>query len=141
MLVRLMYASRVAAAVDHDELHAILRTSRANNPALGITGVLCHGEGLFVQLLEGGRSAVNGLYNRIVADPRHSGVELLCYDEIGERQFAGWAMGQVNAAQLNPGLLLKYAERPALDPFAVSGHASMALFQELMATASIVCQS
>jgi hypothetical protein len=105
---------------------------------VGVTGVLCLGEGIFLQVLEGGRSAVNKLYNRIVADKRHSDVELLCYEEISERRFAGWAMGQVNMKHLNPGLLLKYSERPVLDPFAVSGQVSMALFHELMATASIV---
>ena len=39
---------------------------------------------------------------------------------------------------LNPALLLKYSESATLDPYAVSGAVSMALFQELMATASIV---
>jgi hypothetical protein len=43
-------------------------------------------------------------------------------------------------SRLNPGLLLKYSEKPALDPFSVSGKVSMALFEELMATASIVGQ-
>jgi hypothetical protein len=140
MLVRLVYASRAAAAVDQEELVAILRKSKANNPHQGITGVLCFSEGIFLQAIEGGRSAVNRLYNRIAADSRHSNVELLCYEEIGERRFAGWSMGQVNIARLNPGLLLKYSEKPMLDPFAVSGKVSMALFEELMATASIVGQ-
>lgn len=138
MLVRLMYASRAVAPVDHDELIAILRKSKANNPALGVTGVLCCSGGIFLQVLEGGRSAVNQLYNRIVADPRHTQVELLSYEEIGERRFAGWAMGQVDMGRLNPALLLKYSESATLDPYAVSGAVSMALFQELMATASIV---
>ncbi len=140
MLVRLMYASRAVAAVDAEQLHAILRKSHAHNPAAGITGVLCFSEGTFLQVIEGGRSAVNQLYNRIVCDPRHSGAELLGYEEIGERCFAGWAMGQVNLSRLNPGLLLKYSERAVLDPFVVSGQVSMALFKELMATASIIGQ-
>ncbi len=140
MLVRLVYASRAVSAVDQEELVAILRKSKANNPSLGITGVLCFSEGIFLQALEGGRSTVNQLYNRIVADPRHTQVELLVYAEIGERRFAGWSMGQVNIARLNPALLLKYSEKPALDPFGVSGRVSMALFEELMATASIVGQ-
>ena len=141
MLVRLMYASRAVAAVNQEELVAILRKSKAKNPALGITGVLCFSEGIFLQALEGGRTAVNQLYNRIAADPRHTGVELLCYEEIGERRFAGWSMGQVNLSSLNPALLLKYSERPTLDPFAVSGQASLALFEELLATASVCGQA
>jgi hypothetical protein len=43
-------------------------------------------------------------------------------------------------SRLNPALLLKYSERPTLDPYSVSGAVSMALFEELMATASIVGQ-
>ncbi len=140
MLVRLMYASRAVASVDQEELFAIVRKSKANNPSLGVTGVLCFSEGIFLQALEGGRSAVNKLYNRIATDSRHTQVELLSYEEIGERRFAGWSMGQVNVTRLNPALLLKYSERPTLDPYAVSGAVSMALFEELMATASIVGQ-
>ena len=138
MLVRLLYASRAAAHVDQDALLAILRQSKTNNPVSGVTGVLCYSDGIFIQALEGGRAAVNQLYLKIAADPRHTDVVLLSYEEIGERRFAGWAMGQVNMARLNPALLLKYSETPKLDPFGVSGRVSLALFEELMATASIV---
>ncbi len=138
MLVRLMYASRAVPALDHEELVTILRQSKANNPTTGVTGVLCFSGGIFLQVLEGGRSAVNRLYNRIVADPRHTEVELLLYEEIGERRFASWSMGQVNMARLNPSLLLKYSATAALDPFAVSGKVSLALFEELVATASVM---
>ena len=140
MLVRLMYASRATDAVDHEALLAILRQSKAGNATLGITGVLCFSEGIFLQVLEGGRMPVNALYNRIAADKRHRDVVLLTYEEIGERSFAGWSMGQVNLARLNPALLLKYSETATLDPYAVSGQVSMALFEELVATASIVGQ-
>lgn len=141
MLVRLMYASRAVPAVDQEELLAILRQCKTRNPEHGITGVLCYSEGIFLQVLEGGRSAVNALYNRIVADPRHTQVELMSYGEIGERRFAGWSMGQVNLARLNRSLLLKYSATATLDPYSVSGGVSMALFEELVATASIVGQS
>jgi len=140
MLVRLMYASRAASGIDQEELAAILRQSRAANPTHGITGVLCYSEGIFLQVLEGGRGAVNRLYNRIVADPRHLGAELMLYEDISERRFASWAMGQVALARLNPSLLLKYSATATLDPFAVSGSVSMALFEELVATASVACQ-
>jgi len=135
-----MYASRAAEGVDQEELAGILRQSRTANPAHGITGVLCYSEGIFLQVLEGGRGAVNRLYNRIVADPRHRGAELMLYEDISERRFASWAMGQVALARLNPSLLLKYSATATLDPFAVSGSISMALFEELVATASVACQ-
>ncbi|MBU6260918.1 MAG: BLUF domain-containing protein [Burkholderiales bacterium] len=140
MLVRLLYASRAAAGSDAATQAAILHQSKAQNPALGITGVLCVSEGIYMQVLEGGRAAVNALYGRILRDPRHRDVELLSYEEISERRFAAWAMGQVNLGRLNPALVLKYSELPTLDPYLVSGQVSMALFMDLVATAAIVAQ-
>ena len=139
MLVRLMYASRAAEPVRPESLNAILKMSTQNNPGLGVTGVLCFSGTIFLQVLEGGRSQVSTLYNRIAQDPRHREIVLLSYDEIDERSFAGWAMGQVNMARLNPALLLKYSEAAVLDPYAVSGAVSMKLFNELVATASVMC--
>ena len=140
MLVRLLYASRAAESVTPDLLSAILRRARQHNPAQGITGVLCCSGDVFLQVLEGGRPAVNRLYARIVADPRHRDTELLAYESIGERRFAGWSMGQVQLSRMNPALLLKYSATATLDPFAVPGAVSMALLDELVATASIVGQ-
>ena len=139
MLVRLMYASRAAEGLKPEALSAILKKSTTSNPKHGVTGVLCFSGEVFLQVLEGGRSQVSALYNRIAADPCHHDVVLLSYEEIAERHFAGWAMGQVNMSRLNPALLLKYSEVAALDPYAVSGAVSMALFNELVATASVIC--
>ena len=141
MLVRLLYASRAAEPVTSELIDSILRSSHAHNPALGITGVLCYGGDVYMQVLEGGRSAVNNLYNKIVRDSRHREVMLLLYQEIAERRFAGWTMGRVNLAKVNPSLLLKYSEHPALDPYAMSGKVSLALLEELISTAAIIGRS
>lgn len=137
MLVRLLYASR-AAESDAAAIEAILSQSRQFNPTCGITGILCYGGGIFLQALEGGRMAVNTLYNHIQKDARHKDVVLLSYEEITERRFGGWTMGQVNVAKVNTSVLLKYSERDELDPYSVSGKVSAALLEELMATANIM---
>ncbi|MDN3542898.1 MAG: BLUF domain-containing protein [Roseateles asaccharophilus] len=139
MLVRLLYASRATHAMSEAELQAILKSSREHNPATGLTGLLCYSDGIFIQVLEGGRDAVNARYKAIVDDQRHRDVIILSYEEIGERHFAGWSMGQVNLHRLNPALVLKYSATTKLDPYAMSGHALMALFQELVNTGAIVC--
>ena len=141
MLVRLIYASRAAGAVNAEVLMPIMKASRAKNAAAGITGVLVFSDGVFLQLLEGGRNAVSALYNRIACDTRHRDVVLLAYDEVDERRFAGWSMGQANLSRLNPGILLKYSERAVLDPYALTSKATLALFEELIATAVIDCGS
>jgi hypothetical protein len=141
MLVRLLYASRAAAPLSASVVDAILEESRRNNPALGITGILCYSGNQFIQVLEGGRDEVCDLYNAIVRDGRHERVRLLLYEEIAERRFGGWTMGQVDIAKVNPSLLLKYAEKAELDPFSRSGRASMALLEELIATGAVVMRA
>lgn len=138
MLVRLLYVSRAVDKNDKAAIDAILASARHHNPEHGITGVLCYGGGIFLQAIEGGRTAVNELYAQIIRDPRHQGAQLLHYEEISERRFGGWTMGQVNLAKLNTSIVLKYSERPEFDPYTVSGRVSLALLEELMATASIV---
>ena len=140
MLVRLLYASR-AVDTSPAAIEAILTQSRQHNPGSGITGVLCYGGGVFLQAIEGGRQTISDLYGVIQRDGRHQDVVLLHYEEIAERRFGGWTMGLVNTSRINPSTLLKYSERAGLNPYAVSGRVSMALIDELMATASIVGQT
>lgn len=137
MLVRLLYASR-AVDTKPEAIETILAQSRQFNPASGITGILCYGGGIFLQAIEGGRNAVSDLYGHIQKDVRHKDVVLLHYEEISERRFGGWTMGQVNMEKINASILLKYAEKPELDPYSTSGMVSMALLEELMATAAII---
>ena len=139
MLVRLTYASRANDGMTSEALTSLMKQCRAKNLDSGVTGVLVCSDGIFLQVLEGGRDAVSALYNRITQDRRHRDVVLLGYEEIAERRFAGWAMGQANLSRLNPGVLLKYSPRAVFDPYSLSGKAAIALFEELVATAVISC--
>jgi len=138
MLVRLLYVSKAVNDDANSHTEAILASSRSHNVSNGITGILCYGGGIFLQVIEGGRAQVNELYNALVQDKRHTDVVLLHYEEITQRRFSGWTMGQVNLAKLNTSIVLKYSEKPELDPYGVSGSMTLALLEELMATASIM---
>ncbi len=138
MLVRLLYVSRSVHPETPEQTESILTSAREHNLNNGITGVLCYGGGIYLQALEGGRNQVNALYTQIVKDARHKDVVVLAYEEISERRFGGWTMGQVRLDKLNPSIVLKYSETPELDPYSVSGQVSFALLEELMATASII---
>lgn len=137
MLVRLLYVSR---AVDPrpEVIESIVTQSRQANPGSGITGILCFGGGIFLQAIEGGRGPVSDLFGHIQRDARHQDVELLLFEEICERRFGSWTMGQANLAKVNHSIVLKYSERPEFDPYLVSGRMSLALLEELMATAAII---
>ena len=136
--MRLLYVSRALDPDASAATDAILAVAREHNMANGITGILCYGGGIYLQAIEGGRNQVNNLYAQIVSDKRHTDVVLLNYEEIAERRFGGWTMGQVNLSKLNTSVVLKYSELPVLDPYAVSGLVSLALLEELMATAAIL---
>ncbi len=136
MLVRLLYASRAVDAAPA-ALEGILAAARQHNLQLGVTGALVYGRGVFLQVIEGSRPAISALYGSIQRDPRHKDVELLHFEEIAQRRFGSWTMGLVDVERVNPSVLLKYSERPVLDPYAVSGQASMALMEDLIATAAI----
>jgi hypothetical protein len=138
VLVRLLYVSRSVDADPTAATESILDSARSHNLQNGITGILCYGGGIFLQAIEGGRNQVNALYSHILGDRRHKDVVLLHYEEIAERRFGGWTMGQVNLSKLNTSIVLKYSEMPELDPYAVSGRVSLALLEELMATANII---
>jgi hypothetical protein len=140
MLVRLLYASRATGEIDEALVTAILEPALKYNHEHGITGILCtYSQGrVFLQVLEGGRAAVNDLYSRIVRDPRHRDVTLLDYAEIKERRFASWRMGSVNLNRVNVGSILRFSESAVLDPFSMSGPTALALLEELVSSAAIV---
>ena len=77
---------------DHLVLEDILTKSRANNPAIGVTGNLIYHSDLFLQLLEGPHVAVNKLYETILADNRHTDIVKLRDETFNRRLFASWAM-------------------------------------------------
>jgi hypothetical protein len=138
MLVRCLYASRPVQPLTGAFVDTILAQSRKNNPGIGVTGLLCVSDDLFIQVLEGGRDEVCDLFNAIVRDARHQQVRLLVYEEISERQFGNWTMAQVSMTKLNPSQLLKYFKRPKLDPFECSGKATLALLTDLVAAGVLV---
>jgi hypothetical protein len=141
MLVHCVYASRPSDAITAPWMESILEQSRINNPRQGITGILCYTNDVFIQVLEGGRDEVCELFNTIVRDERHHNVRILVYEEIAARYFSNWTMGHVDISKVNPGLLLKYSPKTALDPFVGSGQATLALLHELVSTAAIVGRS
>lgn len=90
---RLLYLSAAKREMKTEDLHAILSTARDRNADAGITGLLLYVERQFLQYLEGEQKAVEALFERIEADPRHSGVMRLLSGTCGQRVFSDWSMG------------------------------------------------
>jgi len=90
---RILYISTTRAPHSAQELDAILATSRRNNAAVGVTGLLVVGGRRFLQVLEGPSEAVTATYERIAADPRHFALVKLDDRTVAERSFGQWSMG------------------------------------------------
>ena len=130
MQVRLLYVSTAVGPQTTTVSGSILKAARAFNADHDITGILCQGQGLFLQVLEGQRSAVNRLYARILADRRHKDVELLIYEEISERRFGQWAMAHVPLSAQDPMIQMNH---PEFDPYSATGAFVLNLVDELVA--------
>lgn len=95
LLARLLFFSRRAwdakGGVDSDQvLASILAAGRRNNPVDGVSGVLIVDDDLFVQVLEGPKSALTKTFRKIAMDPRHKDVVLAGMVEAGSRLYEGW---------------------------------------------------
>lgn len=99
-LVQLVYESRATDPMRPDDLRALMKTSRANNKRLGITGLLLYKSSRFLQVLEGDSAAVRSLYATIRADERHHDVHTVLTNRTHRRTFAEWSMGLENLDEI-----------------------------------------
>lgn len=91
-MIRLLYVSSTDRNLENGTVENILSTSRENNAKLGITGILLHIDGGFMQVLEGEKLSVERLYSRIETDRRHWDTQvLLTRNE--PPVFKEWSMG------------------------------------------------
>jgi hypothetical protein len=133
MLVRLLYVSQSVGPITTTVTTSILEKSSANNKKLNITGVLCQGSGLWMQVLEGERTKVNTLYARIMADRQHKNVQLLSIEEIESRRFGQWSMALVNLSKDDPMVQMAH---PEFDPYSATAKDAMSLLEELIKTST-----
>ena len=133
MLVRLLYVSQPTGPITTTVTTLILEKSVAYNKKENITGVLCQGSDLWIQVLEGERSQVNVLYARIMADRNHKNIELLSMEEITHRQFGQWSMALVYLSKDDP--MVKMAH-PEFDPYSASAKDAISILDELLKTGS-----
>lgn len=77
---------------DEAMLRGILMQARRNNQRDGITGALICRQDMYLQLIEGPDDAIDVLYAKIVADDRHSDVQLAHSESVEKRMFPEWDM-------------------------------------------------
>lgn len=97
MIYQMVYSSQENAPVIDADLELLLSQARAFNGANNVTGALVTVDGVFLQVLEGEKSVVQALMQRIAADPRHHSVKVFFEAEAPFRTFDRWQMACVQA--------------------------------------------
>lgn len=102
MLCQMIYSSQALQPMGSPELAQILADARGGNEARDVTGVLVYADGVFLQVLEGERAALDELIESIRSDKRHHSMKVFRDEPIDERAFSDWRMAYLapNAGEL-----------------------------------------
>lgn len=125
---QLVYISAATRQLSQNELSDILKQARVKNAGLGVTGILVHDSGSFLQVLEGKLERVSGVFRSIEADARHRRVVVLARQDVERPSFAEWSMGFADRVDARLSDLPGFRDLtgPAFDPArlaAVKNHA------------------
>lgn len=130
-LVRLIYASTISEEFSTEDMDQILSAARTNNAKADVTGLLCFNRNYFLQCLEGGRSAVNKVYQSILNDSRHKDIVILNYNEVAKRDFTEWKMGYIPENQITDRVNMMYSRERRFNPYEMHGESAHQFLVEL----------
>jgi hypothetical protein len=105
----IVFYSTVVEPMSEESLAVLGRECVENDSHVGITGMLLHKNGDFLQVIEGSIPVIRDMYARIVADPRHTNIRKISDRTIAHREFDGPSLGFKNLDAL-----------PADTPFSIS---------------------
>lgn len=91
MLRALVYLSHSTKPLDVSTLRAMAEAADARNRADGVTGILSHRNGVFMQYVEGPAPAVDDLWVRLLHDDRHRIIRWVDV-VVDDRRFGAWGM-------------------------------------------------
>jgi hypothetical protein len=131
ILSRLIYASTRSDDMDSESIESILDIAHKENKKLNITGLLCFNQDYFLQAIEGERTRISSLFNKISLDNRHSNVVLLNFSEVSKREFDNWSMGYTPESNLTSSVLLKYSNDTEFKPYNMTGDSALEMMLSL----------
>jgi len=128
-LYQIIYASAATRPIEEDELLGMLKRAREKNTRLGVTGMLLHCDGSFIQALEGPKAQVMDLISVIRKDIRHNRIAVLFEGPIKNRSFSQWSMGFNRPSQEELASIEGYTPYLDLgdDPKTIQNYSSVAI--------------
>ena len=141
-LHRLIYLSYARPGIGYTDLRQIMDKSEVNNMKAGVTGMLCFGNNVFLQILEGNRKVFNQTYSRIAKDDRHHSPEIIDFRAIEHRHFGEWSMKLVQLDEMTSGsfrqLIFKFSDVQSFVPETMTAEQCFQFMKELYVLSSVV---
>lgn len=127
LLCQLVYISSTKELLNQDAQFAWLESFRHNNLKHSITGMLLYNDGNVMQVIEGSQPDVDQLFANIKADDRHTGIIVLSYEVITQRDFGKWAMSFKNISGSVPEDFSHFMSTGKLSKHDERQHSSLAM--------------
>ena len=86
------YVSQALPDLSAERLQALVDDAARFNKMAGVTGVLLHDGGRFLQYIEGPPDGIDSVYERILQAGSHVDIIELARGRLGQRQFPYWSM-------------------------------------------------
>lgn len=88
----ILYVSSATRALGPEEMEHLLLRSRERNHAEGVTGILLHQDGSFMQYIEGPPDGLERIFTIIRQSSLHRGIIELIREPLVARHFPEWSM-------------------------------------------------
>lgn len=116
MYEQIVYVSKALPNVDSAGIYDIVRISNNRNSQFGLTGILIHLDGYFLQVLEGEARIVRERFNYIRGDLRHTDVEVRRSMVVRELSFPDEWMALRHGDAVDDAIKLAFAYKPGFPP-------------------------
>ncbi|WP_286829026.1 MULTISPECIES: BLUF domain-containing protein [Kordiimonas] len=130
MLYHLLYISELKDDTSCD-MDTILLNSRGFNKDHHITGALWFNGATFVQMLEGSRTSLSDVLQRIMRSDAHHKFELVFFEPAPERIFSDWSMAYYHASKDEQDIVKKFATGDHFNPREMSAQSLITFMRYL----------
>ncbi|MGJ8619990.1 MAG: BLUF domain-containing protein [Methylophilaceae bacterium] len=137
---QIIYVSRATFPLSNNpykvepQVSDILQQSRANNRNRRLVGVLCFGEGYFLQCLQGKENDINELVEALKQDTRHTDIKVLSSTLVNNKSFSKWRMKYAGVGSDIQAILNQYNLK-SFNPYQFSETVLKEIIQHLLVSA------
>ena len=96
LIFELSYQSIAAKGLQESDIEDILRASNQNNGEHDITGALVYFKDVFFQIVEGPKTKILQLYEKLLLDQRHHDLKVIYKGIKTQRAFKDWSMAFIS---------------------------------------------